>query len=151
MEFNVQDLSKEDLGKLKGVLLNVCRDYEPWADMMNLGGAGDAGADGFPFNIDEIERIDITVEGREGPQASLSGDAGTGAESRSGDAGTDAESQSTSSEETKKNAGAGVGLGVGVNVDVSGITETVGAVGGILTGKVKKVKGKAKKVKDSLL
>ena len=70
MEFNIQDLSKEDLTRLKGVLLGSCRDYEPWADMMVLGGAGDPGADGFPYDLDEIERIDITLEGREGSQES---------------------------------------------------------------------------------
>ena len=65
MEFNIQDLSKEDLSRLKGVLFNVCRDSEPWADMMLLGGAGDLGDENFPLNLEEIESIDISVVGRE--------------------------------------------------------------------------------------
>ena len=60
MEFNIQDLSKEELSALKRKLLTVCRDYEPWADMMMLGGAGDPGVDHFPLDLEEIESIDIT-------------------------------------------------------------------------------------------
>jgi hypothetical protein len=65
MKLNLKDLSKEDLNRLKGVLLTVCRDYEPWADMMMLGGAGDPGADGFPLDPDEVESIEITLVRRE--------------------------------------------------------------------------------------
>jgi hypothetical protein len=65
MKFNLNDLSKEDLSRLKGVLLTVCRDYEPWADMMMLGGAGDPGADGFPLDPDEVESIEITLVRRQ--------------------------------------------------------------------------------------
>ncbi|MGO8943500.1 MAG: hypothetical protein ACLQJ7_07480 [Syntrophobacteraceae bacterium] len=67
MEFNIQDLKKEDLNHLKRIMLTQCRDYEPWADMMMLGGAGDPGTDRFPLDLDEIESINITVGNEEGP------------------------------------------------------------------------------------
>jgi len=70
MEFNLQNLSKEDLSNLKRRLLTVAQDYEPWADMMFLGGAGDPGVDRFPLDLDEIERIDISFVGREGTHES---------------------------------------------------------------------------------
>jgi hypothetical protein len=63
MEFNVEDLSK-----IKGLLLTACQDYEPWADMMYWSGGGDHGLHDFPLDLDQIERIDITMERAEGPQ-----------------------------------------------------------------------------------
>jgi hypothetical protein len=33
-----------------------------------LGGAGDPGGGQFPFGLDEVERIDITMEGGEEPR-----------------------------------------------------------------------------------
>ncbi|MHC1724571.1 MAG: hypothetical protein AB9866_00860 [Syntrophobacteraceae bacterium] len=73
MEYNIQDLSKEDFNRLGGVLLNVCRDYEPWADMMMLSGAGDPDVHNFPFDLDEIESIGIAVVDREDSNAGLLG------------------------------------------------------------------------------
>jgi hypothetical protein len=71
MEFNIQDLSKEDLDRLEGLLWTASQQYEPWADMMMLGGAGDPGVDSFPLDLDQIERIDVTVGGAERPQESI--------------------------------------------------------------------------------
>lgn len=70
MGLNIQDLNKETLKDAKRVLLTICSDYEPWADFMMLGGAGDPGVDHFPLDLfsGEIESIDITMAGREGPQ-----------------------------------------------------------------------------------
>jgi hypothetical protein len=67
---DIKDLSKEDLIKIKGTMLGICRDYEPWADMMMLGGAGDGGVDHFPLDLfsEEIETITVTRQRREGPQ-----------------------------------------------------------------------------------
>jgi hypothetical protein len=59
------ELKMEDLAKLKGRLLTVCREYEPWADMMYWSGGGDHGVHDFPLDINQIERIDITVAARE--------------------------------------------------------------------------------------
>jgi hypothetical protein len=72
MEFNIENMSKEDLSRLKGLLLTACRDYEPWADMMYWSGGGDHGVYDFPLNPDQIERIDITrMERVEEPQDSV--------------------------------------------------------------------------------
>jgi hypothetical protein len=71
MEFNIQDLSKEDLDRLERLMWMASQNYEPWADMMMLGGAGDPGVASFPLDLDQIERIDITVGGVEGPQKSF--------------------------------------------------------------------------------
>ena len=68
MEFNIKDLSPEDLNRLKRKMLTVCRDYEPWADAMLLGGAGDLGVGDFPLNLEEIESINISMVGREEPE-----------------------------------------------------------------------------------
>ena len=59
------ELNFEGLSKLRGPLLAACRDYEPWADMMYWSGGGDHGVHDFPLDLDQIERIDITVEGAE--------------------------------------------------------------------------------------
>ena len=67
MEFNIRDLSKEKLSDLKRKLLTVCGEYEPWADMMLLSGAGDPGVDHFPLDLEEIESIDITMVGSQDP------------------------------------------------------------------------------------
>ncbi len=71
MEINLKDLSPEALNHLKGRLLTIARDYEPWADMMYWSGGGDHGVYNPPFNLDEIERIDITMVGAKGPQESF--------------------------------------------------------------------------------
>jgi hypothetical protein len=72
MEFNIENMSKEDMDRLKGFLLKACRDYEPWADMMYWSGGGDHGVYDFPLDPNQIERIDITrVERVEEPQASV--------------------------------------------------------------------------------
>lgn len=70
MEFNIKDLSKEDLDRLEWLMWAASQNYEPWADMMMLGGAGDPGVDSFPLDLDQVERIDITVGGVEGHQDS---------------------------------------------------------------------------------
>jgi len=59
------ELNFEGLSKLRGPLLAACRDYEPWADMMYWSGGGDHGVHDFPLDLDQIERIDITMEGAE--------------------------------------------------------------------------------------
>ena len=69
MEFNIKDLSEEDLNRLKWKMLTACRDYEPWADLMMLSGAESPGAL-FPLDLEEIESINISFVGREGPQES---------------------------------------------------------------------------------
>ena len=68
MEFNIQDLRKEDLDRLEGLLWTASQNYEPWADMMMLGGAGDPDVASFPLDLDQVERIDISVGGA--PRAS---------------------------------------------------------------------------------
>ncbi len=68
MEINIKDLSPEALNHLKARLMTVARDYEPWADMMYWSGGGDHGLYDPPFNLDEIERIDITMAGAEEAQ-----------------------------------------------------------------------------------
>jgi hypothetical protein len=72
MEFNIHDLSQEKVDKLKWIMFQACPSNDPWADMMNLHGAGDGGVDQFPLDLfsDEIERIDITFEGGEAPPES---------------------------------------------------------------------------------
>jgi hypothetical protein len=65
MEINFQDLSAEALDHLKERLLTIARDYEPWADGIHLSGAGDPGGGQFPFGLDEVERIDISMVGEE--------------------------------------------------------------------------------------
>ena len=71
MEFNIQDLSKEDLDRLERLMWMASQSYEPWADMMMLGGAGDPGVDSFPLDLDQVERIEITREGVEGTEESI--------------------------------------------------------------------------------
>ncbi len=66
MEFNIEDLSKLDVR-----VSTVCRDYEPWADMMYWSGGGDHGVYDFPLDLDQVERIDITREGVEGTEESI--------------------------------------------------------------------------------
>lgn len=61
----IKDLSPEALNNLRERLLSVARDYEPWADMMYWSGGGDHGVHDFPLDINQIERIDITVAARE--------------------------------------------------------------------------------------
>lgn len=65
MEINVRNLSEESLNHLKERLFGIARDYEPWADMMYLGGASDPGIHQFPLDLEDVERIDITMEGGE--------------------------------------------------------------------------------------
>ena len=62
MKFDLENMSKEDLDALREKLLTVARSYEPWADGMNLGGAGDPGVDHFPLDLfsEEVESITIT-------------------------------------------------------------------------------------------
>jgi hypothetical protein len=66
MEFNIEDLSK-----LKVEVSTVFRDYEPWADMMYWSGGGDHGVYDFPLDLDQVERIDITMEGVGGSEESI--------------------------------------------------------------------------------
>ncbi|MDR3557280.1 MAG: hypothetical protein P4L55_21195 [Syntrophobacteraceae bacterium] len=75
MLIDLENLSKEDMDVLKGKLLAVAQSYEPWADWMYLGGAGDGGVDHFPLDLfsEEIETITITGVNREQPQASSAG------------------------------------------------------------------------------
>ncbi|MDY0038685.1 MAG: hypothetical protein RBS57_00120 [Desulforhabdus sp.] len=65
MEFTLESLAenvgKEGLKRLETVLWALHDSYEPWADMMMLGGAGDGGVDHFPLNLDEIESIEVTA------------------------------------------------------------------------------------------
>jgi hypothetical protein len=62
------DIRIEDLSKLGLRVSTVCRDYEPWADMMYWSGGGDHGVYDFPLDLDQVERIDITRKGVEGPE-----------------------------------------------------------------------------------
>jgi len=71
MEFDTRDLSKEDSDRLEELLWTASQQYEPWADMMMLGGAGDPGVTSFPLDLDQVERIDITVGGEEGYKKSF--------------------------------------------------------------------------------
>ena len=127
----LKDLTKEQLDQLERVMFHSCPNNDLWADMMYLGGAGDEGSYDFPFDLDQIESIDISMVGAEEYQESTS------------EPGSEAESKVVASEEMTKDAGLNVGANVGVNVNVSGVAETVGTVGGIL-------KDTAKKVKDTL-
>lgn len=69
MLVDLKDMSEEELEVLRTKLLTVAQSYEPWADFMYLGGAGDPGADHFPLDLfsDEIETITITGMPRETP------------------------------------------------------------------------------------
>lgn len=72
MLVDLENISKEDMDVLRTKLLNVAQSYEPWADFMFLGGAGDGGVDHFPLDLfsDEIETITITgVKGDEAQAA----------------------------------------------------------------------------------
>ena len=62
MLLDLEHMSKEDIEALKYKLLTVARSYEPWADGMHLGGAGDQGVENFPLDLfsGEIESITIT-------------------------------------------------------------------------------------------
>jgi hypothetical protein len=71
MDMNLKDLSPGALDHLRERLLAVARGYEPWADMMMLGGAGDNAPYDFPLALDSVERIDITMEERVGHQGVL--------------------------------------------------------------------------------
>lgn len=71
MELNIRDLSKEDLDRMEELLWTASQQYEPWADMMMLGGAGDPGVTSFPLDLDQVERIDITVGGEDGYKKSF--------------------------------------------------------------------------------
>lgn len=71
MEFNLENLSQEDLDKLELMMLRMCHNREPWADMMMLGGASDGGYDDFPLDLEQIESIDISVLDREGPSETV--------------------------------------------------------------------------------
>jgi hypothetical protein len=65
MDYNFDELkehSEQDVTNLDGQGINLmCKNYEPWADMMLLGGAGDPGSEGFPFNIEEIESVQVSI------------------------------------------------------------------------------------------
>ena len=69
LELKWNSLSEEDRDRLKRVMFTKCGDYEPWADLMMLGGAGDGGVDHFPLDLfsEEIETITITRQGKEVP------------------------------------------------------------------------------------
>lgn len=71
MLIDLQHLSKEDKDALKDRLLMVAKSYEPWADWMYLGGAGDPGVDNFPLDLfsEEVESITITGVKAEEPRA----------------------------------------------------------------------------------
>ena len=66
MEINIEDLSK-----LQVRVSTICRDYEPWADIMYWSGGGDHGVDHLPLDLDQVERIEITREGVEGTEESI--------------------------------------------------------------------------------
>ncbi|MDA8306404.1 MAG: hypothetical protein M0Z81_06220 [Deltaproteobacteria bacterium] len=72
MLVDIENMSKEDIDILRRKLLTVAQSYEPWADWMYLGGAGDPGVDHFPLDLfsEEIESITITGIKTEQPQAS---------------------------------------------------------------------------------
>jgi hypothetical protein len=65
MKTSIRDLSKDELDKLEWVMFPACQSFEPWADMMNLSGAGDPGIENFPLDLDDIESIDISLVSRE--------------------------------------------------------------------------------------
>jgi hypothetical protein len=119
---SIEDLSKEKLDKLEWIMFHACPSNDPWADMMNLHGAGDEADDSFPFDLDAIEKIEITRVGGNGSEEAGS-DVGSGAEpsgaKASGAEVSGAESQSTSSQKKKKKKGGGLGLGVGIDVNLS--------------------------------
>jgi hypothetical protein len=62
MLIDLQNISKEDMDILRRKLLMVAQSYEPWADWMYLGGAGDESSYNFPLDLfsEEIESITIT-------------------------------------------------------------------------------------------
>ena len=57
---DLRKLNPQALNCITDYLLTVYHDYEPWADMMYWAGGGDHGPYDFPFNMDDVERIDIT-------------------------------------------------------------------------------------------
>jgi hypothetical protein len=68
------EMSSECKDRLVDRLLTVCRDYEPWADMMYWSGGGDHGVYDFPLDFNQVEKIEVTfgnVEEEEGPITSL--------------------------------------------------------------------------------
>ncbi len=71
MLLDIENMSQEERDALREKLLNVARSYEPWADWMNLGGAGDPGVDHFPLDLfsEEIETITITGINHEQPRS----------------------------------------------------------------------------------
>lgn len=71
MSIDLKNMSSEDMEVLRTKLLDVARSYEPWADFMFLGGAGDGGVDNFPLDLfsEEIETITITGTKGDGAQA----------------------------------------------------------------------------------
>lgn len=62
MLVDLENMSEEQKEVLRRKLLTVAQSYEPWADFMFLGGAGDPGVDHFPLDLfsEEIESITIT-------------------------------------------------------------------------------------------
>ncbi len=70
MLIDLQNISEEDMDVLRRKLLMVAQTYEPWADWMYLGGAGDPGVDHFPLDLfsEEIETITITGIPHEVPE-----------------------------------------------------------------------------------
>lgn len=67
----LKDFTKEELDRLEWIMFHACPSNDPWADMMYLSGSGDGGEYDFPFDLDQVERIDITFEGGEAPQESI--------------------------------------------------------------------------------
>ena len=67
MLVDLENMSEEQKEVLRRKLLMVAQSYEPWADFMYLGGAGDSGVDHFPLDLfsEEIESITITGVPRE--------------------------------------------------------------------------------------
>ncbi|MGC8492690.1 MAG: hypothetical protein ACP5SH_13225 [Syntrophobacteraceae bacterium] len=67
MLIDLENMSEEQKEVLRRKLLTVAQSYEPWADFMYLGGAGDPGTDHFPLDLfsEEIESITITGVPRE--------------------------------------------------------------------------------------
>ena len=59
----IEEFDKESLARLDWLMF---QSYDPWADMMYLGGAGDEGSTVFPLDLDEIESIDIGLVRSEG-------------------------------------------------------------------------------------
>jgi hypothetical protein len=74
MLLDLKNMSEEEMDALRTKLLNVAQSYEPWADFMYLGGAGDPGIDNFPLDLfsEEIETITVTGIPNEPQQASAS-------------------------------------------------------------------------------